>query len=252
MKEILDIPYINDKLEEHKLDIYLPDCTEFPVLIYFHGGGLERGSRKNVVFAKQLAEMGICLVSADYRMYPTAVFPEYIRDAAAAVSWVKKNIFMYGNATKIYVGGSSAGGYITQMLCFDKKYLAPYGINPDEIDGYLMDAGQPTSHFNVLREKGLDSRRVIVDETAPLYYVQEHKYAPMEIIVADNDMKNRFEQTMLLLSTLKHFNSDDKVFLKIMENSSHCGYVSRQDEDGNFCYAAIVKEFIDKMEEFSS
>ena len=78
-----------------------------------------------------------------------------------------------------------------------------------DISGYVHDSGQPTAHFNVLKEKGMDFRRVIVDETAPLYFVGlEKEYPPMLFIVADQDMENRYEQTVLVLSTMDHFGYD--------------------------------------------
>ena len=81
---------------------------------------------------------------------------------------------------KILVGGSSAGGYISMMLCFDNKYLKKHGINPSDITGYIHDSGQPTSHFTVLNHSGTDPRRVIVEERAPLYFVGlEKSYSPM-------------------------------------------------------------------------
>ena len=30
------------------LDLYLPDAEQFPVFVYFHGGGLESGSRADI------------------------------------------------------------------------------------------------------------------------------------------------------------------------------------------------------------
>ena len=125
----------------------------------------------------------------------------------------------------MFVGGSSAGGYLSMMLCFDKRWLAPYGIDPVSIDGYIHDAGQPTCHFNVLRERGLDPRRVIIDDSAPMYHVGTAKaYAPMCFIVSDHDMENRYEQTMLMLSTMKHLRYDmSKVQLRVM-HGEHCAY----------------------------
>ena len=76
-------------------------------------------------------------------------------------------------------------------------------IDPLKINGYIHDAGQPTVHFNVLKEKGIDSRRVIINEDAPLYYVGiEKEYPRMLFIVSTNDLENRYEQTMLMLRTL--------------------------------------------------
>ena len=228
------------------LDIYLPDKDTFPVFVYFHGGGLESGSKSDNKFFGALAEKGVAVISADYRMYPSAVFPEYIEDAAEVVSWVYSNIDTYGKVTGVFVGGSSAGGYLSQMLCFDKKYLAVYGIDSDKISGYIHDAGQPTTHYNILRERGLDTRRVIIDEAAPVYHITENRnYAPMQVIVSDNDMKNRLEQTNLLVSTLKHFGYDEnKLDFRVIEDSSHCSYLDKQDENGEWFFADMIYEFI--------
>lgn len=245
MKVLKDISYSELGHKNQVLDLYLPESDEFSVFIYFHGGGLEAGSKdKKKTLAPYLADKNIAFVSAEYRMYPEAAFPDFLRDGACAVSWVFKNIEKYGKCDKIYVGGSSAGAYISMMLCFDKKYLAPYKIAPTDIAGFIHDAGQPTSHFNVLREFGIDSRRVIVDETAPLYFVgMEESYSPMLIIVSDDDMQNRLEQTELLVSTLKHFGHENKVTLKVM-HGKHCQYVNQNDDDGNNILSKIVYEYI--------
>ena len=117
----------------------------------------------------ELVKKGVAVVSANYRMYSEAKYPEFINDSAAAIAWTMKNIKEYGEPLSFFIGGSSAGGYLSEMLCFDKKYLAQYGIDSDLINGYIHDAGQPIVHFNVLRARGIDSRRVIIDEAAPIF-----------------------------------------------------------------------------------
>ena len=80
------------------IDLHLPDSSDFDVFIYFHGGGLTSGSRKGVEkFAKTLAKRNVATASVEYRMYPTAKFPDFIVDAADSVKWVKENIACYGN-----------------------------------------------------------------------------------------------------------------------------------------------------------
>lgn len=243
MKTITDICYC----EEHKqyLDLHLPECESFPVFIYFHGGGLEAGDKARAhVFFEYLANHGVAVVTANYRMYPTAHYPDFLVDCAKAVSWTMRNIGAYGKVTGIYVGGSSAGGYISQMLCFDASWLSAHGIDPSDISGYVLDAGQPTCHFNVLRERGLDTRRVIIDEAAPLYHIDDKRgYSPMLVIVSDDDMENRYEQTMLLMSTLKHFGHTENISLKVM-NGKHCKYVKKLEENGDSVFGKIVLSFI--------
>lgn len=245
MKAFTDICYC----EEHKqyLDVYLPECKNFSVFVYFHGGGLECGDKANQqVLYRFLADHGVAVVEANYRMYPAAHYPDFLVDCAKAVAWTIQNIGTYGNATEIYVGGSSAGGYISQMLCFDASWLSAHGIKPSDIAGYVHDAGQPTCHFNVLRERGLDTKRVIIDESAPLYHItDERSYPPMLVIVSDNDMENRYEQTILLMSTLKHFGHTENVTLQVM-HGRHCAYVKKTDENGDSILGKLVLELIHK------
>ncbi len=243
MKTVFDVCY-NEKTKQY-LDIYLPDSDGFSVLLYFHGGGLESGDKSaNRKFFDYMVSHGVAVVSANYRMYPNAEYPDFLIDAADATAWVFENIGKFGIINGIYVGGSSAGGYISQMLCFDKTWLSKHGIQPTNVAGFVHDAGQPTCHFNVLRERGIDTRRVIINDSAPLYHIgADEQYPPMLILVSDNDMQNRYEQTMLLVSTLKHFGHSKNVQLKIM-NGTHCAYVGATDQNGESVFGKLVMEFI--------
>lgn len=230
------------------LNLYLPKDASFDVFLYFHGGGLEKGSRRDAdAFAPELTQKGVCVISADYRMYPDARYPDFIEDAAEAVAWVMAHIGEYGQMKRLFVGGSSAGGYLSMMLCMDPRYLGKHGIAPTEIDAWIHDAGQPTAHFNVLRERGIDSRRVIVDESAPLFHLgRASSYSPMLFIVSDYDRPNRYEQTMLTVSTLKHFGFEEQVTLRVMEGK-HCAYVKQTDEHGKSVFAQIVATYLDSL-----
>ncbi len=129
------------------------------------------------------------------------------------------------------------------MLCFDKRYLNAVEMSPLEITGWIHDAGQPTSHFNVLKELGKDSRRVIVDETAPLYFVgMEENYSPMLFILAEQDMFGRYEQTMLMIKTLEHFGHADQVSLSVLPGK-HVSYVGKTE------FVENVVAFIKKVTE---
>ncbi len=245
MKTVFNVCY-NEKNKQY-LDIYLPEAEEFAVVLYFHGGGLETGDKSNQkTFFEYMVSHGVAVVSANYRMYPECKYPDFLIDAADAIAWVFKNIGNYGKINGVYVGGSSAGGYISQMLCFDERWLAKHNLKPSDITGFIHDAGQPTCHFNVLRERGLDTRRVIIDDSAPLYHIGEAEtYPPMLIIVSDNDMNNRYEQTMLLKSTLKHFGHTENIQMKIM-NGKHCAYVNAIDQNGESVFGKIVLQFMKK------
>lgn len=247
MNVIKDIYYTSYNHPRQSLDVYLPDADSFPVFVYFHGGGIVAGSKERD-WIPSMVEEGIAVVSCNYRLYPEVTYPEFIRDAAAAVAWANKNMHEYGTVKGLFVGGSSAGGYLTQMLCFDKKYLAIHKINADEITGYIMDAGQPTTHFNVLKERGIDPRRVVVDEAAPLYHIsRDRNYPPMQIIVAENDMTNRAEQTALMIGTLKHMGCpEERIDFRLVPGCKHVEYFKKYDENGKNLFVKIAGDFIVK------
>jgi len=249
MKVFREISYTNSDLNEQKLDIYIPENDTFDVLIYFHGGGLQSGDKSDMEqIVPFFLEKNMAVVSANYRLYPNAKYPEFIYDAAAAVSWTVKNINKYGKCKRIFVCGSSAGAYLSMMLCFDKKYLASYGVDSSAITAYIHNSGQPTCHFNVLKERGIDIRRIIVDEAAPLYHIgNRNDYPYMLFIVSDNDMPNRYEQTLLTVSTLKHFGFEKKVKLKVM-HGKHCQHDFALDENSESIFGKIIFDFVNEIE----
>jgi hypothetical protein len=230
MKELLNIVYDESHPGSCSLDMYLPDTdSPCPVFIFFHGGGLEGGSKDVSEDYKNLSFQKIALVSVEYRMYPDARFPEFIEDAAKAINFVKT----YGETNnlfnKIFVGGSSAGAYLAMMNYFDSRYLGKYGIEPDSITGWIFDSGQPTVHYNVLRERGLDYRLVRIDEAAAIFFIDHDIDSSCQstllFIVAENDIPNRLEQTKLLLKTMDQYNYDmSKIAFKLISGCTHSSY----------------------------
>lgn len=230
MQIIKDICYGPLSERDHLFDLYLPeDKKDFATFVYFHGGGIVNGSKNGApFFVEYLVNAGYAVVMANYRLYPRAVYPDFIDDAARCTAYVIDHIAEYGgDKNKVVVGGSSAGGYITMMLAFDGFFLSHHQKRPNMIAGWVFDAGQPTTHFNVLKERGIDDRAIIVDGAAPLYYIRQYSgLKPMMIFAAENDMPGRIEQTHVLRNTLERFGyPKENVVYEYMEGYKHCGYV---------------------------
>ena len=124
------------------------------------------------------------------------------------------------------------------MLCFDSRYLTE---NLRKfIGGYVFNSGQPTTHFRVLAERGIDPRRVIVDEAAPLYHVGKNmNLPPIQLWLVEFDMENRLEQNQLLMGTLRHFGfPDEKLDYEFVK-----GYQHSQNCSESF-FAAKIRDFI--------
>lgn len=241
-----DIGYAAEGASALLMDLYLPkEKTDFPLLIFFYGGGLEAGDKDNLAsMARTFADSGIAVAVPNYRLFPTVSYPAFIEDAAKSVAWVKKHIHEYGSCKKIFVGGHSAGAYLAMMLCFDKSYLSAQGIDADELGGYIFGSGQPTTHFNVLKYRGEDPRRVIIDEAAPIFHIRSTG-APLLILCADNDMENRLPQTQLMVTTLHHFCYDNEVDFQILYGHDHGSYLEPKENQPSKFFE-IASDFIQR------
>ncbi len=243
MRVFRDIAY--GPCEMQKLNIYLPEQEEFDVVVWYHGGGLESDSRLGAErFVHALAEKGVALVSVEYRMYPSARYPEFILDAAAAAAWVQKHIGEYGKMKRFYLSGQSAGAYITMMLCMNPHYLRNVGVDRNTIDGFIIDSAQQTTHFNVLRERGLDSRLERIDEASPIYHITpDTKFSRLLLLHYENDMPGRTEQNNLLYFTLKRLVPDADVQM-VQLPGGHCNGSVKANPDGTFDYVEQVVKFL--------
>lgn len=90
----------------------------FPVLVYLHGGGWICGSPStHTKLAHRFAEAGNLVFNVDYRMAPEHPFPTPFDDCLRAVRWAAKEAGSYGgDASRLAVGGDSAGGNLTAAV----------------------------------------------------------------------------------------------------------------------------------------
>jgi len=124
-----NIPYNNDTLQKHLLDIYLPANAKgkVPLVIFIHGGGwlsndkyADMGYMKKTV--AEIISSGFALASIDYRFSTQAVFPALIQDCNRAVSFLYDNADKYGfDKNRFAVMGFSAGGHLASLLGLSKN-----------------------------------------------------------------------------------------------------------------------------------
>jgi len=190
-------------LERLKLDIYHPaGMADCPVVIWFHGGGLEGGNKE---IPAQLKEKGLVVVGANYRLLPRVTVKETLDDAAEAVAWVFKHISEYGgDPGKIVVTGHSAGGYLSMMLCLDKSWLKNYDVDADSVMMYAPFSGQAITHFNVRKMQGIEPLQATIDEFAPLYWVRGD-CPPLVLICGDRELElfGRYDENQYLARMMK-------------------------------------------------
>jgi acetyl esterase/lipase len=103
--------------------LYAPiseDDMALPGFVFFHGGGMVAGSiETHDRVAAALADATGCrLISIDYRLAPEHKFPAAVDDAIAATEFVARNAASLGiDATKLVVGGDSAGATLAAVVC---------------------------------------------------------------------------------------------------------------------------------------
>lgn len=230
-----------------KLDIYLPEGKNFDTIVWFHGGGIEEGDKSYCEgMPEDFTSHGYAFVSVAYSLYPNTKFPKYLSEAALAVAFVKRNIKNYGGSGEVYVSGQSAGAYISLMLCLNGEYLSAEHIDTKSIKGWIIDSAQTTSHFNVIHyELGVDRRTQMINEFAPLYYVNENmRFTKMLLIFYENDMPSRPEQNRLFVSAVKQFMPDaDITPLKL--KGGHCDGSGKKDPDGRLPYVKEALKWIE-------
>ncbi len=211
-----DISYADEtdayRKERCKLDVYYPDTDKgFATLVWYHGGGLEGGSKE---LLEGFRRQGFAVVSVNYRLFPQAKCPDYIDDAAKALAWTFENIEKYGGDTDhIYVSGHSAGGYLALMLTLAKEFTAQYGLDADRIAKSYPISGQTVTHYTIRKERGLPDGIPVIDEFAPITHAGRGG-APLVLITGDRDLEMlaRWEENVHLQALLKNFNHDSVLY----------------------------------------
>jgi acetyl esterase len=141
---------------EVPLRLYRPAGTSGserrPVLVYFHGGGWTIGDLDtHDVLCRQLAQAsGAAVVSVDYRLGPEQRFPAAVDDCVAATRWVREQARDLAlDASRLAVGGDSAGGNLAAVVCL-----------------VLREAGEPLPAFQLLIYPATDMRAVAPSHTS--------------------------------------------------------------------------------------
>jgi acetyl esterase/lipase len=124
-----NIPYANDTLKKHLLDLYLPanGTSSTPLVIWVHGGAWMHGDKyadmsymKNTI--RSFIEKGYALASIDYRQSTTAVFPAQIQDCVQAMEFLHNNAPKYKlDKNKFALIGFSAGGHLASLLALSSN-----------------------------------------------------------------------------------------------------------------------------------
>lgn len=132
VRVLRDLDYGPDP--RHALDVFIPAkaSSPAPVLMFVHGGGFIRGSKRtpgspfydNIPLAA--AKAGFVGVNVTYRLAPEHPWPAGAEDVGDAVRWVRESIASHGGDPKrITLMGHSAGAtHVASYLAFPEHHDA--------------------------------------------------------------------------------------------------------------------------------
>lgn len=134
-----DVAYLANEADA-RLDIYYPSAIEstertLPTVVWIHGGAFIAGSKSLVSnYLKIIAAAGYTVVGIGYSIAPGASYPTPVRQANAALAFLKENSHaMHVDASRIVLAGDSAGAQIAAQLANTisvPAYASEVGLEP--------------------------------------------------------------------------------------------------------------------------
>lgn len=123
--------------------------TAAPALIFFHGGGWNKGSiNTHASLCRFLADSGkFSVVSCEYRLTPEHVYPCAFNDATAWIEWIFQNASILEiDIARIGVGGDSAGGNLAAAGCLTPTELESQRIRAQLLLYPVLDLRQNSNY----------------------------------------------------------------------------------------------------------
>lgn len=222
IEEYYDIPYLNDGLRGHLLDVYVPQnaAQKLPVIVDVHGGGWMYGYKEiNRPYCLALAEKGFVVVNINYRLAggkDCVHLVDQLQDCFAAFHWVADNIAQYGgDAQNMFLTGDSAGGNLTCLsaaVCADPALAKMAGVTVIEPAFRAYGATSPLIDFTQNNPIAMSNRQVVFGKNYkndPFYKtfanfakVVSKNMAPFYLVTSNGDfLQQQGKQCYSLLLT---------------------------------------------------
>ena len=126
----------------HKNDLYIPKTVDKnkPIIVFVHGGAWDAGHKNDYAFAgKAFSEMGYITQIPNYRLFPQAKYPQFIKDVATAIRALPSQLRVAGlkieGSLNIVLVGHSAGAHTVAMLATQPDYLKNVPVEIKSIIG---------------------------------------------------------------------------------------------------------------------
>ncbi len=257
-----NIPYNNDTLEKHLLDIYLPVGTKgkIPFVVFIHGGGwigndkyADMGYMPNTISA--MLNNGMAVVSIDYRFATEAVFPAILQDCNKAVSFLYDQADTYSlDKNRIALMGFSAGGHLASLMgtsqnnkvndLYFPNTARPYQFKAvvdfyGPVDLVLLPGNEDEkSPEGILIGAAPLVRPALAKAASPITYIDKND-PPFLIYHGEKDNIVSNKQSRLFSAWLTHYGVKNK--LTIVKDAPHFGPMYDVEEIRNEVIAFLTE-----------
>jgi arylformamidase len=105
------------------IDIFAPQTTNFPMVVFIHGGYWQELSRFESSFnASGLLAQGIGLAVLDYQLAPSATIPQMVGQCSVAMDYLSSQCEIVDfDPTRVILAGSSAGAHLAIMTALQRR-----------------------------------------------------------------------------------------------------------------------------------
>ncbi len=245
--------------DAHRLDLYLPQGSGWPLIVFIHGGGWDSGD-KNLraggadVYAnigRYFATQGIGTAVINYRLQPTTAWRGQVADVRAAVRWLHGHAREHGGRPdRIFLMGHSAGGYLAAFVGLDgpvadssgvRGVICVSGAGLDLTDSLTYALGEDPRYY-AQRFRDGDSTEAWRRDASPVYRV--HAGAPPFLILYAGGEKRALQrQARCLEQALGHAGVENTVV--VVPGESHARMVLTLSRPDRTAVPAIL-DFIGK------
>jgi acetyl esterase/lipase len=236
VERVRDISY-GPAGKRNLLDVYRKRShpERCPVLLQIHGGGWTIGQKEQqgLPLMNHLAARGWVCVAPNYRLSPSATFPDHLVDVKLALAWIRRHGAEYGaDPSIVVVTGGSAGGHLAAMVALtandpafqpgfedvDTSVAAAvpfYGVY-DFLDRHGVRGGQAMRPFleKYVMKCSPDDQRARWQEASPIDRV--HAEAPPFMVVhGTHDSLVFVEEARLFVRALRGVSRNPIVYAEI-------------------------------------
>lgn len=252
-----DVGYTQEKEKvSNQLNIYYPADTvaKKGVVVFIHGGSWSSGKKETYWWlGRNLARKGLVAVLINYGLAPDQQYAQMAADCAAAVTWVSKNIALYGgNPERLFLMGHSAGGHLAELINADPEYLKGAGYQVKikgmilndafglDMNEYLSKADHDDNYYNFLRT--FTENPEIWTKASPLNYVQQIKN-PHLIFYGEKTYPAIQIQSERIQKQLAAAQVPSSIY--VIKGKKHVGMISQMIFGSNQLYQKIL-DFVAK------